>query len=182
MRRAWQGHHGPSGPASSETPPPPQGGTESSQARACKTAWRKQVHWNGFLLPPYLQRARVSFSNGQTCWKPLFPGDTHRPSAGHSVVCLAILTHGPKSATRYWWPGGPRLRGLGSRLDQEAPACQGEESLWPHPRPAHKPRSWCQFCGWAGTVLGHKETQMITGTSQAPDTPLHPASPHTANC
>lgn len=121
-RRAWQGHRGPSGPASSESPPPPQGGTESSQARACRPAWRKQVHWNGFLLPPHLQKARVSSSNGQTCWKPPFPRDTHCPSAGHFAVCLAILTHGPESATRYWWPrverAGESARPGSTRLDR----------------------------------------------------------------
>lgn len=105
-RRTWQGHAGPFGPASSESPPPPSGGTESSPALAVTTrqAGRKQVHWNGFLLPPYLQRAWVSSSNGQTCWRPPFPGDTHCPSAGHFANCLAIIVRGPKSATRCWWP------------------------------------------------------------------------------
>lgn len=39
-------------------------------------AQRKQVHWNGFLLLSRLQRAPASSSNGQTCWRPPYPGDT----------------------------------------------------------------------------------------------------------
>lgn len=128
------------------------------------------------------RRARVSSSNGRTCGRPPFPGDTRCPSAEPFAVCLTIVTHGPISSTWCWWPGDPGWGGVGRKLGQEAPTSQGEESLWPHPSYPHTPQHWYQLCGWGEAVLGHREIRMPMGTSQALGTPPHWASPHTANC
>lgn len=73
-------------------PSPAQSGTESSQAAGplpARPAWRKQVHWDGLLLPLKLQKVWASSSNGQTCRRA-------------SSNCLAISACGPKSVTWCW--------------------------------------------------------------------------------
>lgn len=158
---------------------PPRPGAEQKAAQRLQllpgrqAGRRKQVHWNGFLLPPQLERAWVSSPNGRPCWRPPFPGDTHCPSAGHSAICPAIVVHGPRVST---WCGGPEWDGVGTQLDQETSTSQAP------PPPAHIPPPWCQSYGRGRAVLGHREIPMLRGTSQAPATPPRQASPHSANC
>lgn len=79
------------------------------------------MHWNGFLLPPQLERAWVSSPNGRPCWRPPFPGDTHCPSAGHSAICghrrawpqsvdLVLVAQGGMGWGVSWTRKHPRLR------------------------------------------------------------------------
>lgn len=75
---------------------------QPSACSYCLAGRRKQVPWNGFLLPPQLQRAWVSSSNGRPCWRPPFPGDSHCPWAGHFAICPAIAVRGPKALTWCW--------------------------------------------------------------------------------
>lgn len=96
---------------------------------------RKQVHWNGFLLPPQLERAWVSSPNGRPCWRPPFPGDTHCPSAGHSAICPAIVVHGPRASTWCWWPrvgwGGESAGPGNTHVSGPTPTCPHTSALCP---------------------------------------------------
>lgn len=145
------GHPGPFGGASSESPPPQQAGRNRKRPSACSrcpAGWKEAgvLEWlpaatavaggPGFLLQP------------PDLWRPPFPGDSHWPSAGLFAICLAFFVHGPESATRCWWAG------VGRQLDQEVPAFQGEESLWPHPRLPAYLHPGASFVAGAGQSLG----------------------------
>lgn len=85
--------------------------------------------WNGFLLPPQLQRAWVSSPNGRPCWRlPSLgtltaPVQGTLPSAGHR---RASVTPKPRPGA-----GGPGWDGVGSQRDQETPT-SGPTPTSPH--------------------------------------------------
>lgn len=124
----------------------------------------------------------------RTCRGPGFPPLTARPAGG--LPSLGTLTAPLQGTSPTAWPsscvapnlrpgaGGPGRGGVRSQLDQEAPTSQGEESSDLHATPAHIPPPGCQFYGWGGAVLGHRDIN-AHGHISGSNTPPHRASPLT---
>lgn len=141
-RRVWQGQPSPLGPASSESPPPAQGGTESRQVRGLRRPGQSRgSRCAGMASCQHCscRRPRLPLPTARPAGGPPFSGDPHCPPAGHFANCLAIIVHGPKSVTSCQRPGCPRWAGVGwgGVLSRKHPLPGCEVSQAPPPARPH---------------------------------------------
>lgn len=156
-RRVWQGQPGPFGPASSKSPPPAQGGTESRRVRGHRRPGQPGgSRCTGMASCQHCscRRPRLPLPTARPAGGPLSSGDPHCPPTGHFANCLAIIVHGPKSVTWCQRPGRPRWAGVGWAVKQEAPTPRVRSLSGPTPSaPTHLSTGASVEAG-AGQALG----------------------------